>query len=311
MVTLALYAFDRGGAAAVGLAAAARMIPAGIAAPFAGLLADRHGRRDVLLASTAARAGLVAIMALCAAGGASLALMLPLAALFTAVSTAHRPAQAALLPALARNPRELSAGNAATSVADNAGFLIGALAAGIVVGSASAQAAFAGIVVAFALATAALARLDRDAVPEHRERDAASGPARELLLGLRTLAGTPSLRLVGGTLTALALAEGAIDVLVVVTALSVLDTGDAGVGVLNSAWGIGGIVGGAAALRLLTRARLGLGFASGGLLIAAALVALAVQPRPGLAIAELAVLGVGYAILEVGGLTLVQRLTSD
>src|SRR5262245_25948522 len=65
MVTLALYAFDRGGAAAVGLAAAARMIPAGIAAPFAGLLADRHGRRDVLLASTAARAGLVGVMALC------------------------------------------------------------------------------------------------------------------------------------------------------------------------------------------------------------------------------------------------------
>jgi Cyclic nucleotide-binding domain/Major Facilitator Superfamily len=311
MVTLALYAFDRGGAVAVGLAAAARMIPAGIAAPFTGLLADRRGRRDVLLVSTAARAGLVGIVALCAAGGASLALMLPLAAIFTAASTAHRPAQAALLPTLARNPRELSAGNAATSVADNAGFLIGALAAGIVVGSASAQAAFAGIAVAFALATAALAGLSRDAVPEHRERDRASSPTRELLLGVRTLAGTPSLRLVGGTLTALALAEGAIDVLVVVTALSVLDTGDAGVGVLNSAWGVGGIVGGAAALRLLTRSRLGLGLATGGLLIAASLVALAALPRPGLAAALLAVLGVGYALLEVAGLTLVQRLTSD
>ena len=250
MVALSLYAFDRGGAAAVGLAAAARMIPAGLAAPFAGLLADRRGRRDVLVASTLARALTAALVALCAAADASLLAILPLAALFTAVSTAHRPAQAALLPALARSPRELAGGNAVTSAADNAGFLVGALAAGITVGIASPEAAFAGIAAAFALATLALARLAADPVPEHRRPDAASRAVRELLLGARTLLASPSLRLVGGTITALAVCEGAIDVLVVVTALSVLDLGDSGVGVLNSAWGVGGVLGGAAALQL-------------------------------------------------------------
>jgi MFS family permease len=311
MVTLSLYAFDLGGATAVGLAAAARMIPAGLAAPLAGLLADRRSRRDVLVASTSARALAVAAVACCAAAGASLVAILPLAALFTAVSTVHRPAQAALLPDLARSPRELAAGNAVTSAADNGGFLLGALAAGITVGLASPQAAFAGIAVAFALATIAMAGIGSDPVPWHRATEATSGAARELLLGARTLLATPSLRLVGGTITALALCEGAIDVLVVVTALSVLEIGSSGVGLLNSAWGVGGILGGVAALRVFARGRLGLGFAGGGLAIAAPLLVLAALPRPGLAVALLAVLGVGYALVEVAGLTLVQRLTSD
>ena len=311
MVVLSLYAFDRGGAAAVGLAAAARMIPGGLAAPFAGLLADRRGRRDVLVASTLARALTVALVALCAAADASLLAILPLAALFTAVSTAHRPAQAALLPTLARSPRELAGGNAVTSAADNAGFLVGALAAGVTAGIASPEAAFAGIAAAFALATLALARIGADPVPEHRLPDAASGAVRELLRGARTLLDSPSLRLVGGTVTALAVCEGAIDVLVVVTALSLLDLADSGVGVLNSAWGVGGVLGGAAALQLFAGGRLGLGLAAGGLAIAAPLIALAALPSPALAIVLLAILGVGYAFVEVAGLTLVQRLTSD
>ena len=311
MVALSLYAFDRGGVAAVGLAAAARMIPAGLAAPFAGLLADRRSRRDVLVASTMIRALTVALVAVCAAADASLLAILPLAALFTAVSTAHRPAQAALLPALARSPRELAGGNALTSAADNAGFLVSALAAGVTVGLASPEAAFAGIAAAFALATLALARIGADPVPDHRRPDVASALGRELLLGARTLLASPSLRLVGGTITALAVCEGAIDVLVVVTALSVLDLGDSGVGVLNSAWGIGGVVGGAAALQVFARGRLGLGLAAGGLAIAAPLIALAALPRPALAVLLLAILGLGYALVEVAGLTLVQRLTSD
>src|SRR6201997_111153 len=55
-VALAVYAFDAGGATAVGAAALTRMVPAGLAAPLAGVLADRHSRRDVLLGAIALRA---------------------------------------------------------------------------------------------------------------------------------------------------------------------------------------------------------------------------------------------------------------
>ena len=49
------------------------------------------------------------------------------------------------------------------------------------------------------------------------------------------------------------LVEGAIDVLVVLVALELLDLGAAGVGWLNSAWGVGGVIGGAGAVVLITR----------------------------------------------------------
>ena len=52
MVALAVYAYGEGGAAAVGLAALVRMVPAGLAAPLLGKAADRFPRRDVLLASS-------------------------------------------------------------------------------------------------------------------------------------------------------------------------------------------------------------------------------------------------------------------
>lgn len=43
MVVLAVYAYDAGGASAVGVAALVRMLPAAFAAPITSLLADRSG----------------------------------------------------------------------------------------------------------------------------------------------------------------------------------------------------------------------------------------------------------------------------
>src|SRR5919108_5026565 len=96
---LAVYAYNEGGAAAVGVAALARMVPAGLAAPLAGAMADRHSRRDVLLASVIGRALLLAAIGAAVAAEAPLVAVLALAAVFTAIATAHKPAQAALLPA--------------------------------------------------------------------------------------------------------------------------------------------------------------------------------------------------------------------
>ena len=105
-IILAVYAYEEGGASAVGLAAFARMVPAGLAAPFAGVVVDRRSRRDVLIAITIGRSLVLAGIAAAVAARAPLAVVLGLAALFTVLATAHRPAQAALLPALASTPRQ-------------------------------------------------------------------------------------------------------------------------------------------------------------------------------------------------------------
>jgi MFS family permease len=114
-----------------------------------------------------------------------------------------------------------------------------------------------------------------------------------------------------GFLAATTFIEGAIDVLVVVAALELLDMGAGGVGWLNAAWGVGGLLGGAVALGVLRRGRIARGLAGGCVLAGVALGLIASWPRPGVALALLVVLGVGYAWVEVAGLTLMQRLVSD
>src|SRR5437764_7141117 len=111
-VALSVYAFDVGGATAVGAAALTRMVPAGLAAPLAGVLADRQSRRDVLLGAIALRAAILGVIGVAVAVSAPLVVVLILAALFTIVATAHKPAQASLLPSLVETPQQLAASNA-------------------------------------------------------------------------------------------------------------------------------------------------------------------------------------------------------
>jgi MFS family permease len=340
MVALAVHAYEAGGATAVGLAALARMLPAGLAAPLLGLAGDRFSRRDVLLAASLARA-LVLVAAALALD--SFAILLALAAVFTVLTAAHKPAQAALLPKLAPAARRQAAANAVWSAVDNASFVAGAIAAGLIAATAGAGAAFAAAAAMFALAGSLIVRVTRDAPPDrttrHRRtthemsldpRDVARHrrtthevslgqrtatrrrrATHEVSLGLRTVARDRRLRLLVGVLSASTLVEGMVDVLVVVTALRLVDLGGAGVGWLNAAWGLGGIAGGVIALGFTGHGRLAATLPAGGLLAGLPLIALAVLPAPVAALLLLSVLGVGYALVEVAGLTLLQRLAAD
>jgi MFS family permease len=95
-VALSVYAYGVGGASLVGVAAVVRMAPAALAAPFTSLLGDRHSRRNVLLALSLSRALVLAVAAALVWADGPAALVFVLAALFTAIGTGHRPAQAAL-----------------------------------------------------------------------------------------------------------------------------------------------------------------------------------------------------------------------
>jgi hypothetical protein len=310
-VALAVYAYDVGGAAAVGVAALVRMVPAGIAAPLAGVLADRHPRRDVLVGSLVARALVMAAIAGAVATRAPAAIVFTLAAVFTIVASAHRPAQAALLPALADTPRQLGACNAIWSSIDNGAFLIGSVMGGALVATAGVESAFGVTALLFALAALPVARIPRDPVPEYRAGDAHAAALREALAGVRQVAAHRDLRLVVGVLSVSTLVEGAADVLVVIVAIELLDLGGAGVGWLNACWGAGGLAGGIAALVLLRRGRLAAGVAVGGLMAGLSLMAVAPLDTAVAAGVLLGLLGVGYALIEVAGLSLLQRLSSE
>jgi MFS family permease len=119
------------------------------------------------------------------------------------------------------------------------------------------------------------------------------------------------LRLLVGVFTADLLVQSVIDVLLVVAALELLDMGASGVGWLNAAWGVGGLVGGAAAIALLRRGRLASGIARGCVVAGLPVLALGAWASAGLAIALLAITGIGFGLVEVAVLTLTQRLAAD
>ena len=258
MVGLSVYAYEAGGATAVGLAALVRMLPAGLAAPFVGLVADRRSRRDVLVVSCAGRA----VVARARSRGrwpraAPLAVVLALATLLTVLQTAQRPARRRCWRTWRATPVELAAANAAWSGLDNASFLLGALLGGALIAATGTTVVFAVTAAMFVLAAVALARIERDPVPEHRTGGASP---RELVGGLRAVRARPALALVIGTVAVTTFVEGIVDVLVVVAALTILHLGEAGTGWLNAAWGAGGLAGGVAGLALLHRGRLAAGW---------------------------------------------------
>jgi MFS family permease len=310
-VALSVYAFDVGGATAVGAAALTRMVPAGLAAPLAGVLVDRHSRRDVLLGSVALRALVLAAIGGAVAASAPLAVVLVLSALFTIVATAHKPAQASLLPSLANTPHQLAASNAVWSAVDNGAFLAGALLSGALIATTSMSAAFLVTAGLFALATVPIALIARDPVPEFRASADRIRPVEDAVDGFRQVVADRRLRMVVGVLALSTTVEGAIDVLVVLVAINLLGLGGAGVGWLNACWGAGGVIGGAVALTLLRRGRLTAGLSAGCLLVGVPLMLVGLAETTAVAVPMLVLLGIGYALIEVAGLSLLQRLPSN
>jgi len=227
------------------------------------------------------------------------------------LASGQGPAQAALLPSLARNPRELAVANSLRQGAANAAYFVGALAGGGAAAGLSVAAGFAVALVAAAGALLALAAMSADSVPAHRAPRAGASLAGELLLGLREVRATSELRDAAGLRAAIAFVYGILDVLMVVVAVELVGLGTGGVGVLNSAWGAGGVLGGFAALALLARGRFATAMDAGAACIAVPLALLAAAAHPAVAIVAFVVLGLGWAIAETAGQTLLQRLSSD
>jgi hypothetical protein len=129
----------------------------------------------------------------------------------------------------------------------------------------------------------------------------------ELLAGFRAIAATPALRVVVGLTSAQTLVTGAFEVLLVVLALRLLHAGNAGVGWLNTALGVGCLIGVLAVAALAGRKRLAGDLGIGVLLWGAPLALIAVWTNLGFALVMFAVIGIGNTLVDVAGMTLLQR----
>jgi hypothetical protein len=175
----------------------------------------------------------------------------------------------------------------------------------------------AGVTAVFSVAAAAslwaallLTRLRYDAPPRP------SGPKEITLLrsaadGIRAVSRNGDLALIMGLAVAQTLVRGALTVLTVVVAIDLLDTGEPGVGLLNAAIGAGAVVGSLAASLLVDTRRLGAWFAVGVSLWGVPVMLMGAFPEQGAALLLLACLGVGNALIDLGGFTLLGRIAPD
>jgi MFS family permease len=308
-IALAVYAYQAGGTAAVGLVGLIRILPSALASPFAALLADRFPRRRVMILADVVRAAALLLAGVAVVLGLPAGLVYALSAVFSLASSTFRPAQAALLPSLASSPEELTAANVASSTIESVGIFLGPALGGVLLATTSTPVVFfvaAGTLVWSAL----LVRRIRSVAAAERPTTRPGGLGAELLAGFRAVGGDGRLRLLVGLFSAQTLVGGVLNVLLVVVALELLATGEAGVGYLNSAIGVGGLLGALVALGLVSR-RLAPGFALGLLLWGLPIALLGVWPNLWLALLLLGVVGVGNTLVDVAGETLLQRAVAD
>jgi MFS family permease len=309
-ILFALAAYDAGGTTALGLAVAVRTLPAVVGGPYGALLADRHSRRDVLLLGLGVRTALLAALGLALTADAGLVAICALGSLFTLAGVAHTPAQSALMTALARTPAELAAANVLTTSLEYAGFLAGSLLVGAAAGLLGVDVAMLISVAPLAAATIVMLGVARDTRPEALP-DAPAGVVPELLGGIRAVTADRGLTVLTAIFAADMFVQGLIDVLLVIVSIEALGAGQSGAGWLNAGWGVGGLVGGAAALVLLGRGQLSRGLVLGCVAAGTPFALLAATGSLPPAIALLVMVGVGFAVTEIALATFTQRLAPD
>ena len=309
-IAVVVYAFEQGGATAVGVVGLARWLSAAAVSPFAALLGDRYDKRLVMVSSDLARVVLIGAAAAAVYTDSPPLVVYVLAALVGVAATAFRPAEAALVPTLARTPEELTAANVTASTIESIGIFGGPAIGGLLLAATGPATVFA-VTAGLLLVSAALLLGIRPAPePEPAGRHEES-IREELLAGFRAIVGERRLRLLVGLFSAQTFVDGMLSVLIVVVAFDLLDTGRAGVGFLNSAVGIGGLLGALAAAALVGRRRLAADFGLGIFIWGVPIALVAVWPNQVLALVLLGIVGVGNTLVDVSGMTMMQRAAPD
>jgi MFS family permease len=307
-IAVVVYAYEQGGATAVGVVTMVRWLAAAVASPFAALLGDRYDRRWVMVGSDLARAALIGTAALAVFADAPPLVVYALASLVGIAATPFRPAQAALTPTLAETPEQLTAANVTASSIESIGIFGGPAIGGLLLVAAGPATVFAVTTATLLWSAVLIAGLPRG------ERAAPREPASitdELLAGFRTIAQERRTRVLVGLFSAQTFVDGMLNVLIVVVALRLLDTGQAGVGFLNSAVGVGGLLGALAAAALVGRGRLAADFGVGIFIWGLPIALVAVWPNQAFALVLLGVVGIGNTLVDVSGMTLLQRAAPD
>ena len=322
-----VWAYDVGGATAVGVFGTVRLGVAALGAPFTSALADRMSRRALMVGCDLIRAVVITAAAALVEWGGPEILVFALAVVAGLVGTAFRPAQLALTPSLVDEPDELTAANGVASTIESLAFFVGPAAAGLLLGVADVATVFAlnaatyvwsavlvaGVRPRAAAATRTPARDPDETSPA--EPGQADEPhesfVRSALAGFGVIWRHPDLRLITVIYAAQTVVAGASLVFGVAIALDLTDLGPAGLGYLDSTLGVGALLGGLLTVALASRHRLASDFGWGVVFWAVPLLLIAVWPVATAAFIAMAIIGAANPVVDVNANTILQRLAPD
>jgi len=306
-IAMLVFAYNRGGTAVAGLVAVAQLAPAAVVAPVASAVADRRSPTVLLAGGYLVQAAAMAGTAAAIGAGSPLAAYAAAVIASTAVTTT-RPAQSALIPSLAATPDQLTAANVVAGWLEAAGAAAAGLLVGVLISVAGVGSVFA-VCAGLGLAAALLVtgrgwagRVAGLAGAEPGTEEPAAGVAEGLRLAVRQ----PRLRLMLALLTADAVVVGALDLLVVILALTVLGRPPGWAGYLEFAFGAGAVLAATVSAVLVGR-RLGGPILTAALAFSGALAAVAFGPGLAGTVVLLAAAGAGHSLLVVATRTLMQR----
>jgi MFS family permease len=331
-VAFAVYVYQNGGATALGVISVVRYVTMAVLASILSVLADKVDRRKLMITADVIRAVLVfACAAIILAEGPAMPVYV-FSVLVGVVGLTFRPAQAALLPSLARNPSELTAANVASSTINSLGFFAGPMVAGLLLAVADVGAVFAFDALTFVWSAVmvfgvrptnvvietthdieSLTEVDAstDDIEQAEPAEPVAGMFSGVADGYRVILGDRDLRLIVALYVAQTIVAGCSAVYEVTIALDLLEMAESGVGVLNAALGVGGLIGSVVALMLSQRGKLSRDFGLGVALWAAPLLLVAAFASIPSALLAMVLIGVGNSMVDVNAETIVQRLVPD
>ncbi len=292
-----------GGGFALGAVLMTAAVPRALLMLVGGAFSDRMAPRSIMLASNLLRAVAVGVLAYSvASGSATLAHLYLLAGLFGTVDAFYHPSLLAMVPSLVASER-LESANALVQGSQQAALLVGPALAGLLVAAAGLSPAFALDALTFVVTAGTLFAMR---VPPTTREGQGESVLEQIGAGLRYALGAPAMRviLIGIALLNLAITGPAA---VGLPMLADQRLGGAGAfGVMMSVFGGSTLVGALLAGSAFKRVPLGRLTIVSSAVFAASLAALGYAATLPLALAALAVMGLGVGVLNVRALAWLQ-----
>jgi MFS family permease len=314
-LSVAIFQYAHNNAFYVSLLWIARLVPGLALGPYLGGLSDRMGYKRAMIVADVGRMALVAGMAV-VTQPRFWALIYPLALAVAVLGTLFNPASIGIIPDIVESPDEHMAANASMGEVVSIAAVVGSALGGVFAGKGLVGALLVADAVTFGLSAVSLMlvrtrpRAVAAEVTEGASGDDSAADGEDtsgFFGGFRLLAQRPLLVFAATVMALPELASGAVVVWIVPYSSEALHLGDAGVGYLYAALGLGAVAGGIVAALFGSNVRLDRLLAGGVATIGISLVLFGVVHVAVFALVCMAVLGLAETVEYAAFQTLLQQ----